>query len=209
MLNIEIKGNSPITILMTFLKCLDHKRLYFGNDEVSAEVSPLIVKHSNNRDFHNSVVVVPLRKLLLSCVVFFEKFASAESDHFNDNYVVMNMELERCIGSKPIHEQGLIAMIYSYLLFSKHISESADIINRFFYISAARFIYSAAEIFYCKSENSSRFVDNGLFLKYVSSFIRCVIMSSPFIFEKAHNAWRSGSVSSGVLMDLMCSNWNE
>nr|BDT63199.1 MAG: wsv332-like protein [Hemigrapsus takanoi nimavirus]GBG35362.1 wsv332-like protein [Hemigrapsus takanoi nimavirus] len=186
MLPEDINVASPASALVAFLSCMNHKRAYngvAGFEGAHASVADLDAAGPTAR--FGRYVRFPLRETLVACV----GGGSVEA-----------------IRAMPLEDRAFVAMIYTFLFFSRYANVSGDMLNRVLYVIAVKFILKSVEMLFYEYENATRDTDGGLFLKYTVGYLPSVIMAAPFAIEKAYNEWRSG-LFAGPILALVHNSW--
>nr|GAV93246.1 hypothetical protein SCV_126 [Chionoecetes opilio bacilliform virus] len=216
----------PIASLMYFLRCMNHKRLDFGGDLESAIASPAYIQNVGN----NTIIEVPIRRLLLSCVDFLggdndrtlsnmeieaqkaASIAAMDVSHppilffADDNEPWVTALFER-VSNMPLDARAFMCNVYCFMVFSRHISKTADPIKLFLYTIFARFLYASTEIMFHTHPGASSEVDNGRFLTYVDSLVKTVVLSGTLEVEKTFMSWRNNNISIAPLLGLISGSW--
>lgn len=182
----DTNAASPASALVAFLSCMNHQRAYngvAGFEGAHASVAVLAAAEPTAR--HGRCVRFPLRKTLVACV----GGGSIEA-----------------IRAMPLEDRAFVAMVYTFLFFSRYANVSGDMLNRVLYVIAVKFILKSVEMLFYEYENATRDTDGGLFLRYTVGYLPTVIMAAPFAIEKAHDEWRNNFFA-GPILSLVHNSW--
>ena len=175
----------PAAALVAFLSCMNHERVYngvAGFEEAHASVAADLAAAAGPTSRY---VRFPLREILVACV----GGGSIEA-----------------IKAMTLEDRALVAMVYTFLFFSRYANVSGDMLNRVLYVIAVKFILKSVEMLFYEYENATRDTDGGLFLRYTVGYLPSVIMAAPFAVEKAYDEWRS-EFFAGPILSLVHNSW--
>lgn len=180
----DINVTDPRSALVAFLSCMNHKRAYngvAGFERAHTSLAAALAESSPTVRW----VRFPLRETLVACV----GGGSVEA-----------------IRAMSLEDRAFVAMVYTFLFFSRYVSVSGDMLNRVLYVIAVKFILKSVEMLFYEYENATRDTDKGLFLKYIVGYLPSVIMAAPFAIEKAYAEWRN-ELFAGPILELVHNIW--
>lgn len=182
----DINVASPASALVVFLSCMNHKRAYngvAGFERAHTSVANLAAAGPTAR--FGRYVRFPLKEILVACV----GGGSVEA-----------------IRTMPLEDRAFIAMVYTFLFFSRYANVSGDTLNRILYVIGVKFILKSVEMLFYECENATKDTDGGLFLRYTVGYLPSVIMAAPFAIEKAYDEWRN-EFFAGPILSLVHNSW--
>lgn len=182
----DINIASPASALVVFLSCMNHKRAsrdVAGFEEAHVSLAKLVTAGPTTR--LGRYVRFPLKDTLVACV---------------------GGGSEQAIRAMSLEDRAFVAMVYTFLFFSRLANVSGDMLNRILYVIAVKFILKSVEMLFYEYENVTKDTDGGLFLRYTVGYLPSVIMAAPFAIEKAYNEWRS-ELFAGPIFSLVHNIW--
>ena len=182
----DINVASPASNLVVFLSCMNHKRAYngvAGFEEAHVSIANLASAGPSAR--LGRYVRFPLKETLIACV------GGGSVD---------------AIRAMSLEDRAFVAMVYTFLFFSRYVNVSGDMLNRILYVIAIKFILKSVEMLFYEYENATKDTDGGLFLRYTVGYLPSVIMAAPFAIEKAYDEWR-GEFFAGPILSLVHNRW--
>nr|BDT62932.1 MAG: wsv332-like protein [Trachysalambria curvirostris majanivirus] len=184
-------------------KCICHKPRFFDDDNNNNPLFSLsrtlqIFCHKNAERGTRDVKIIPLMSILLNLIdalsnknTNFEAslkniatFPSQDIHPQNKDWVEL---LDIKIRNMPTIYRLFIIMIYCGLLFFPNCksTQTYKFINLYVETMLIKICYNAAEIISCSTKNSTKELDSGNFLSYMSAYTASNIYSSAIRTEKA------------------------
>nr|BDX26915.1 MAG: hypothetical protein [White spot syndrome virus] len=204
-----IRQEQPMEAMLLFFKCINHNRFNFGSDIKSAYASETCMRYSQDE----RAVVVPLRSILLGCLdrddpahtlsSFGDTIEYADSDN------AWVSSLFAAVSRMPMVDRAVIAHFYVYTMLSRHRRVSGDSFKQFVYTVFVRMIYSAIEILFCDTENSSVECGGKHFLSYVNAMVNVSVLGSTFNVLKAYRSWVVDQASVAPILDIISGGWKK
>lgn len=107
--------------------------------------------------------------------------------------------MEQCVLSVSNYtERGIVTMMYVYLIFSRLVPKTGDLLNKIIYVLFVRFILKSSELLFYRNENDCSSEDHGTFCQYITGLIPAVLVSASTSVYSAHRSWKDTGLIRGV-----------